>query len=72
MPPTPKVLRLLMKTYARDLKWGATEIKLTAPDPRRPSIAWKKDGVTYKANLEVVKNIKITFKAGAKYKDGDY
>jgi hypothetical protein len=61
-----------MELYARDLKFGAKDIELTPPDPRSPDIEWKKDGITYKSNLEVLKNVKITFKEGAKYKDGTY
>ena len=61
-----------MKLYARDLEFGAKEVKLTPPDPRTPEIPWKLDGVTYKSNLKVVRNMKIEFKEGAKYRDGTY
>ena len=61
-----------MRTYARDLAFGAKEVKLTASDPMTPDTAWELDGVTYRSNLKVTKNIKIEFSEGAKYKDGTY
>jgi hypothetical protein len=64
--------KAVMELYARDLRFGAKDIKLTEPDPETPDIEWKKDGIVYKSNLVVIKNIKITFKEGAKYKDGTY
>ena len=64
--------KAVMKLYARDLKFGAREVKLTKPDPKTPDVAWTKDGVTYRSNLPVVKNVKITFKEGARFKNGTY
>jgi len=61
-----------MKLYARDLKFGARTVKLTEPDPRSPDVAWTKDGVTYKSNLPVIKNVKITFNEGARFKNVTY
>lgn len=61
-----------MKTYARDVEFGAKEVKLTPADPMTPEIAWKLDGISYRSNLKVTKNIKIEFGEGAKYKDGTY
>lgn len=61
-----------MKTYARDLAFGAKEVTLTPADPMTPDIAWKLDGISYRSNLKVTKNIKIEFGEGAKYKDGTY
>jgi len=61
-----------MKLYARDLKFGAKAVKLIDPDPTCPDVAWTKDGVTYKSNLAVIKNVKIRFNEGARSKDGTY
>ena len=61
-----------MNIYARDLKFGAKSVELTEPDPKRPDVAWTKDGVTYKSNLPVVKNLKIGFNEGARFRNGTY
>ena len=55
------------KHYARDVAWTATDIALTALDPKYPDLEWKdKDGVSYRSNLPVVKQLKITFASGTK------
>ena len=61
-----------MKIYTRDVAFGAKEVKLTSPDPTTPDMPWDLDGITYKSNLEVTKNIKIEFGDGAAFKDGTY
>jgi hypothetical protein len=53
------------KQYARDAKQGATDITLTNPDPDYPDLVWKDtDGDSYRSNLPVIKQLKITFKTG--------
>lgn len=53
------------KQYARDVAQKATDIALTDPDPQYPDIEWKdKDGVSYRSNLPVIKQLKVTFSAG--------
>jgi hypothetical protein len=55
------------KRYTRDVAQTATDIALTAPDPKYPDLEWKdKDGVSYRSNLSVIKQLKITFKSGTK------
>jgi hypothetical protein len=61
------------KQYARDVAMEATDISLVAPDPKFPDMVWKdSDGVSYRSNLSVVKQIKITFAKGSRFKDGTY
>jgi hypothetical protein len=61
------------KQYDRDAKQGATDITLTNPDPDEPDLVWKDtDGVSYRSNLSVVKQLKITFTPGGRFKDGTY
>ena len=51
------------KQYARDLAEATTDITLTDPDPDYPDREWKdKDGVSYRTNLPVVKQLKIKMK----------
>ena len=51
--------------YAKDVAQTVSEITLTDPDPNYPDLAWKdSDGVSYRSNLPVVKQLKITFKTG--------
>jgi len=61
------------KQYDRDVAQTATDISLTNPDPKFPDLVWKDtDGVSYRSNLPVVKQLKITFEHGGKFKDGTY
>ena len=61
------------KQYARDAKQGATDITLTNPDPNSPDLVWQDtDGVSYRSNLSVVKQLKITFAPGGLFKNGTY
>lgn len=61
------------KQYARDVAQTATDILLTNPDPKLPDLEWKdKDGVAYRSNLPVVKQLRITFAPGSRFKDGTY
>lgn len=61
------------KQYARDVAQTATDIALTNPDPNYPDLTWKDtDGVSYRSNLPVVKQLKITFAPGGPFKDGTY
>ena len=61
------------KQYARDVAQTATDIKLTNPDPDEPDLVWKDtDGVSYRSNLPVVKQLKITFASGGQFSDGTY
>ncbi|EEF58030.1 hypothetical protein [Pedosphaera parvula] len=61
------------KQYARDARQGATDFTLTNPDPNEPDLVWKDtDGVSYRSNLSVVKQFKITFTKGGEFKDGTY
>jgi|GEM_PF-1657475 len=59
--------------YARDAKQDVTDIKLTKPDTKKPDLMWKdKDGISYRSNLAVVKQLVITFAPGGHFKDGTY
>jgi hypothetical protein len=59
--------------YARDVAQTATDIKLTNPDPDEPDLVWKDtDGVSYRSNLSVVKQLKIAFGSGTQFGDGTY
>lgn len=61
------------KQYARDVAQTVSGITLNAPDPKYPDLEWKdKDGVSYRSNLSVVKQMKITFAPGGRFKDGRY
>ena len=61
------------KQYARDVAQTVSDITLTTPDPKYPDLEWKdKDGVSYRSNLPVVKQMKITFAPGGRFKDGRY
>ncbi|HXT12614.1 MAG TPA: hypothetical protein VN873_13705 [Candidatus Angelobacter sp.] len=58
--------------YVRDVAQTIIDITLTNPDPNYPDIVWKDtDGVSYRSNLPVVKQLKITFKTG-QFGDGRY
>lgn len=60
------------KQYARDASQTVGDITLTNPDPDFPDVVWKdKDGVSYRSNLPVIKQLKITFKTGP-FSDGRY
>jgi hypothetical protein len=60
------------KQYARDIAQTVSDITLTNPDPDYPDLPWKdSDGVTYRSNLPVVKQLKIVFKTG-EFGDGRY
>lgn len=53
------------KQYARDAAQQAGDITLIDPDPNYPDLVWKDDdGVSYRSNLSVIKQLKITFKTG--------
>jgi hypothetical protein len=53
------------KHYVRDIAHNATDIVLISPDPMYPDHMWNdKDGVSYRSNLPVVKQLKITFSPG--------
>jgi hypothetical protein len=55
------------KHYVRDVAQTATDIALTPPDPKYPDLEWKdKDSVSYRSNLTVIKQLKITFVSGTK------
>lgn len=55
------------KQYARDVAQTASNITLANPDPNEPDLAWKDtDGVSYRSNLSVIKQLKITFASDAK------
>lgn len=62
----PDKVKVSGKTrYARDVAQTATDIVLISPDPMYPDHEWKdKDGVSYRSNLPVVKQLKITFSSG--------
>jgi hypothetical protein len=61
------------KQYARDVAQSATDIKLTNPDPDEPDLVWKDtDGVSYRSNLSVAKQLKVTFGSGGEFSDGTY
>ena len=61
------------KQYVRDVAQTATGITLTNPDADEPDLVWKDtDGVSYQSNLSVVKQLKITFAPGGRFKDGTY
>ena len=61
------------KQYARDVGQTASDITLTIPDPKYPDLEWKdKDGVSHRSNLPVVRQLKITFAPGGRFKDGRY
>ena len=52
--------------YARDVALTATEVALTAPDPKSPDLEWKDEsGTAYRSNLPVTKHLKITFAPGS-------
>ena len=58
--------------YTRDAAQTVSDITLTNPDPDYPDLAWKdKDGISYRSNLPVLKQLKITFKTGD-FSDGRY
>lgn len=60
------------KQYARDVKQQVRDITLTDPDPKYPDLVWKDaDGVSYRSNLPVIKQLKITF-SGGKFSNGVY
>jgi len=60
------------KQYARDVAQTVSDITLTNPDPDYPDLVWKDtDGVSYRSNLPVVKQLKIIFKTG-EFGDGRY
>jgi hypothetical protein len=60
------------KQYARDVAQAVSDITLTNPDPNYPDLVWKDtDGVSYRSNLPVVKQLRITF-AGGRFKNGVY
>ena len=53
------------KQYTRDFGDASGDIALTDPDPNYPDHEWKdKDGILYRANLPVVKQLKIKTKIG--------
>jgi len=53
------------KQYTRDAAQAVTEVVLINPDPNYPDMEWKDtDGVSYRSNLAVTKQLKITFKGG--------
>jgi hypothetical protein len=61
------------KQYVRDVAQTATDITLTNPDPDYPDLVWKDtDGVSYRSNLSVVKQLKITFAPGGEFGDARY
>jgi hypothetical protein len=61
------------KQYVRDVAQRATNITLTNPDPDLPDLEWKDtDGVSYRSNLSVVKQLKMTFAPDGRFKDGTY
>jgi hypothetical protein len=60
------------KQYVRDVALTVSDITLTNPDPDYPDLVWKDtDGVSYRSNLSVIKQLKITFKTG-EFGDGRY
>jgi hypothetical protein len=60
------------KQYAGDVAQTAGDITLTNPDPDYPDLVWKDtDGVSYRSNLSVIKQLKIIFKTGD-FGDGRY
>jgi len=60
------------KQYVRDVAQSVGDITLTNPDPDYPDVVWKDtDGVSYRSNLPVIKQLKITFKSG-EFGDGRY
>ena len=61
------------KQYVRDVAQTATDITLANPDPDYPDLVWKDtDGVSYRSNLSVVKQLKITFAPGKEFGDARY
>jgi hypothetical protein len=60
------------KQYVRDVAQTVSDITLTNPHLDYPDLVWKDtDGVSYRSNLPVVKQLKITFKTG-EFGDGRY
>ena len=56
-----------IKQYTEEVAQTATDITLTNPDPEYPDLVWKDtDGVSYRSNLPVVKQLKITLAPGGK------
>ncbi len=54
------------KQYTRDFGDATGDIALTDPDPNYPDHDWKdKDGVSYRVNLPVIKQLKIKTKIGS-------
>jgi hypothetical protein len=48
-----------------------SDMKLIDADPKFPDREWKdKDGVAYRSNLPVIKQLKITFVPGGRFKQG--
>ncbi len=62
------------KQLVRDIStMKVSDIKLIDPDPQFPDLEWKdKDGVAYRSNLPVIKQIKITFAPGGRFKGGTF
>jgi hypothetical protein len=61
------------KHYGRDVAQTATDMKVINPDPNFPDLEWKDtDGVSYRSNLPVTKQLKITFAPGGRFKDATY
>jgi len=61
------------KQYVRDAALTVTDIKIIDPDPNFPDLEWKDtDGVAYRSNLPVTKQLKIKFASGARFKDATY
>jgi hypothetical protein len=53
------------KQFTRDVSDATDDIALTDPDPNYPDHEWKdKDGVSYRANLPIVKQLKIKTRIG--------
>ena len=60
------------KQYASDVAQAVSDVTLTDPDPDYPDLVWKDtDGISYRSNLPVVKQLKIAFKTGV-FGDGRY
>ena len=54
------------KQYAKEVALTATGVVLSAPDSRCPDRDWvDKAGVVYRANLPVIKHLRITFAPGS-------
>ena len=61
------------KQYVRDVTLNATELLLVDPDPKFPDLEWTDEaGVSYRSNLAVTKQLKITFSRNGRFSDARY